>query len=325
MELHERLEREWAEYNCLEPAGMVACSSGTAALHLAIECLRLPPLSEVIVPDYTMIACPRAVTLAGCTPLLVGCNRHLLMESALVKAVEPVTARAIMAVHVYGRVCDMDRVRHVREPYRWDGVVEDLAEAHGVPPHAATDAACWSFYRNKIVAGEEGGAVYFRDVSVAKLARSLRNVGFTDAHDYTHVPRGHNYRLSNTHAGLILCSLHEVEQCLRRRREVEATYNELCPAGWRLPPRQAPWVYDLRIPGLSAAKQTEIVHELQEWGVAARHGFKLIHTQGEYQHCKVIEGEDPSTEVVYLPLVFNGWDLRRHVRGVFDLIQSCLS
>ena len=82
MEPYQQLEREWAEWNHLDPAGMVVCSSGTAALHLALEALCLGG-AEIIVPDYTMIACARAVTLAGCTPVFVDCDERLLMDLEL--------------------------------------------------------------------------------------------------------------------------------------------------------------------------------------------------------------------------------------------------
>lgn len=85
MEAYQRLEKEWAEFNGLDSAGMVACSSGTAALHLALEAFRLPPGSEVLVPDYTMVACPRAVAMAGLTPVFVDCDKRLLMDLQLLE------------------------------------------------------------------------------------------------------------------------------------------------------------------------------------------------------------------------------------------------
>ena len=84
MQPFEQLEQEWARFNDLDPAGMVACSSGTSALHLACESMDLPLGSNVICPDFTMIACPRAISLAGMIPVFVDCDDKLLLDHVLV-------------------------------------------------------------------------------------------------------------------------------------------------------------------------------------------------------------------------------------------------
>lgn len=316
---YERLEEEWATFNELPVEGMVVCSSGSAALHLALEAFRLPPGSEVLVPDYTMVACARAVTLAGLTPVFVDCGDDLNLDVELVaKEVGGVNSvGVVMAVHVYGRRCDMDALDFsCLKGGDETLIVEDLAEAHGVRPHLGTDAACWSFYRNKVVAGEEGGAVWFRDPSHAALARCLRSMGFTDAHDYTHVARGWNYRMSNLHAQPISESLLAYSNNVYARRAMELLYDAACPAEWRMPARDVPWVYDVRIPGMTAAEQNEIVRRLNGLGIAARHAFKPMTMQEEYQFkCRRVHGqwtpsgaecvtraEVASREVIYFPL-----------------------
>lgn len=354
MEPYQQLEREWAAFNSLDPVGMVVCSSGTAALHLALEAFRPPPGSEVIVPDFTMIACARAVTLAGLTPVFVDCDECLLMNTELVTGAIGSNTRVVMLVHVYGR---QDRHRFIMDELSivpatswYDPLyfIEDLAEAHGVKPHPGSDAACWSFYRNKIVAGEEGGAVWFRDPEHAALARQLRNLGFTDAHDFRHVPRGHNYRMSNAHSKLILgghddrnagsnfSSLIRYEENLLARRDIERWYDAACPDGWRMPPRDAPWVYDLRIKGMAQKQQDYMVRALNEDGIAARHGFKPMSQQDEYRgKCRMVNGgrslpgEVPHTyslsciaaqEVIYLPIQ-PGVTTEADCRRAFEIID----
>lgn len=305
MEAYKRLEFEWAEFNQLDQRGMVACSSGTAALHLALEAMELPYGSIVIVPDFTMVACPRAVTLAGLTPVFVDCGNDLLVDQWQYKERD---FSAIMLVHVYGRQCDMDSVCAFAAQ-GGDIVIEDLAEAHGTCPHDTTDAACWSFYKNKVVAGQEGGAVWFRDHERAPYARQLRSLGFTEEHDFTHIPRGHNYRMSNAHAELILASLENYENNLRSRRGRESVYDAWCPDEWRQPPRQVPWVYDIRIRGMSSVTQNLVVAALQKEGILARHGFKPMSCQLEYRECRKVGGANAlvaSREVVYLPLTPGG-------------------
>lgn len=345
MKAHERLEYEWGARVGFPPENVVACSSGTAALHLALEALELTPGSRVILPDLTMVACARAVTLAGLRPVFVGCREDLLMDDghdAMGEAqVEPYSA--FMAVHVYGRRVDMDWISStagVCHP-----VIEDLAEAHYIMPHPSTDAACWSFYKNKVVAGEEGGAVAFRDPERARLARQLRCLGFTEAHDFTHTPRGHNYRLADLLAEPILRSIRlDGEKSLyprdgnpelkfrswRGMREtVVGWYDAECPDRWRMPPRETPWVYDLRVPGMTRHEQDRVVALLRAAGVEARHCFKPMHTLEEYKGCEVYGDvgltEMLSREVIYLPIGQPGVITRNTTRLAFGLLRGELA
>lgn len=335
MEPYQQLEVNIGKWMGYPPENVVVCSSGTAALHLALEAMALPPGSEVIVPDFTMVACARAVTLAGLTPVFVDCDDRLLMDGETLFRgynCSPSKPAALMLVHVYGRQSDIE-ISGVP-------VIEDLAEAHGVKPHKYTSAACWSFYRNKIVAGEEGGAIAFKDPNAAGLARCLRSLGFTEAHDFNHIPRGHNYRMSNAHAKPILRSLdafagnHAViyqsgdigVSLSEARREIEGWYETYCPPEYRLSPRDAVWVYDLRIPWLLPSQQSRIVSALKAVGIQARHGFKPMHLQEEYRHCRVIGGdaaEKAAREVIYLPVV-PGYTTQESCRKAFEVIKSTL-
>lgn len=326
MEPFQRLEHEWAKWSGYPPECVVVCSSGSTALHLALESLRLPLGSEIICPDFTMIACPRAISLAGHVPVFVDCGDDLLIDPSWIGPAITSRTRAIMPVHIYGRRCDMDAVISVAGRYGLL-VVEDLAEAHGVPPHPRTDAACWSAYRNKIVAGQEGGVVAFRDPEHAALARSLRSLGFTGAHNYRHVPRGINARLASALAAPILESLARVEEILAARRQIEGWYGECCPGKWRMPPRDAPWVMDIRIPGLTHEVQTRIVRALNAVNIAARHAFRPMSTQEEYRNCRVISSGKAAIaarEVLYLPLM-PGVVTKESTRLAFEVIYSALS
>lgn len=294
---HQRLEREWAEWNDLDPEGMVVCSSGTAALHLAWEALN-PPGEVVDMADLNMVACPRSVSLARGIPRFVDCDDRLLIDlDRLSKSCDN-----LLVTHIYGRRVRLEKIEGTDVDY----IVEDLAEAHGVRPSDDTDAACWSFYKNKIVHGEEGGAVWFQDPYIAKHARQLRSLGFTDAHDFDHVPRGHNYRLADCLAELVFKGLAQADENIQRRQEVEYWYSLSIPREWQLPARDAVWVYDLRIPDLTSERQTRIVRSLNEQGIAARHCFKPMTTLEEYRwtwpsHLSP-NALRLSREVIYLPV-----------------------
>lgn len=334
MEPFEELEVEFGFW--AGRSHTVGCSSGTAALHLALESFQLPLGSECIVPDFTMIACARAVTLAGLTPRFADCDDNLLVTiETLEKAVTDKTV-AVMLVHVYGRRVHPSVFDWCRD--RGYYVIEDCAEFHGGKTDPLADASCWSFYRNKIVAGEEGGMIAFRRKEHAQLAKQLRSLGFTDSHSFWHVPRGHNYRLSNAHASLILESLALANGTNRpKRRLIETWYNEQLPKRYRMPPRECCWVYDIRVPGMNWEQQSEIVRRLNLSGVAARQSFKPMSLQSEYVSngknwmydiTKSVESNAArlSQEVMYLPIHpdMTEHNVQCYVARLLDTIHAVL-
>ncbi len=317
MEKYQELESRWSGWNDLDPEGMVACSSGTAALHLAVEAIAPEDCDDcqapatVLVPDYTMVAVARGVSLASRLAVFGDCdpNTLTLHPSAIPKAhkTEHTHLKMAIAVHTYGNVCDVDRMARLCGK-KDILLVEDIAEAHGHSPHPDTAAACWSFYKNKIVAGEEGGAVWFKDAKVAAKARRLRSLGFTEAHDYTHEPYGHNYRMSNAHASLILDSLDRVGDNLEQRWWQWTRYHDEVPEKFRTATPTHPWVYTVRVPGMTHARREEAVRALQKHGVPARFGFRPMTTQEEYEDLETPPTDNPVSykawrEVFYVGLV----------------------
>lgn len=335
MQAYQQLEQTIQHAWCPDHE-VVACSSGTAALHLALEALQLPQGSEVIVPDLAMVALPRAVVLAGHKPVFVDVDAQGMLDADQVDNLcghakpghqRGGNVRALIAMHLYGRCCAMDELSELANKYDLY-VIEDMAELHNQQPHQDSDAACWSFYRNKVVAGEEGGAVAFADSAAAALARQLRSLGFTDRHDFWHIPRGHNYRMSNAHATLILDSFANLHDNLFQRRLRESVYDKLCPAAWRLPPRVSPWVYDLRIPNTDGLIQNSVVGALQAAGITARHCFKPCRLQREWFNdlqCGRVGGWNSdvlSREVIYLPL--SNDVTAEQIQFSFDIIHNVL-
>jgi perosamine synthetase len=297
MQAHEELESVFGSW--LGNPHTIACASGTAALHLAFEALAMPLGRLVAMPDYTMVACARAVSLAGLIPVFIDCKDNLLIDEELISTKN---ISAILAVHIYGRRCAMDKIAALADRVG-AFLIEDLAEAHGVLPHPRTDAACWSFYRNKIVHGEEGGLVAFRSLELALRAKRLRCMGFTDDHDFYHIPRGHNYRLADLLAAPIIVDFQKLPTNLSLRRCVEVWYNSCIPEGWRMPPRDVVWVYDLRIPGITLKQQSQMVSQLNSWGVTARQGFKPMSQQAEYAGCRGgMRAQCLASEIIYLPV-----------------------
>jgi dTDP-4-amino-4,6-dideoxygalactose transaminase len=331
-------------------SNVVGCNSGTAALHLAIEALRLPQGSQVIVPDYAMVACARAVSLAGLTPAfadvleqdynldpksvednILAINRNGKRCWRL--ASDPPVS-AIMAVHTYGRPCNMAAICELAAKYNI-AVIEDLAESHCTYPYPESDAACWSFYRNKVVFGEEGGAVAFHhDLNAEyQYAKSLRCIGFDNNHDYWHNPRGHNYRLSNCNAEAILTNMRQMDSWVRLRLDQSAIYNHVLGTTYPSSSRETPWVYDLRIKGMDPCEQRMIVERLRAYGIGARYGFKPLSLQPEYSYISdrgelerqilltATTAARLSRDVLYLPL---GQNITMPVDKMAELVLGTL-
>lgn len=306
MQAYEQLELKFAEWVGDAPECAVACNSGTSALHLALEALRmsagLPLNSSILVPEFTMVACARAAVMAGLRPIFVDCGDDLLMHpKELHRISQETSSRFIMPVHIYGRGCAMRDIAQIAD-YNNSLIIEDCAEYHGAPISGVSDAYCWSFYKNKIVCGEEGGMVLFYDPNVATLARRLRMQGFTEAHDFLHVPRGFNARMTNSQATMILESLRNVEDNLKKRRDVEQRRIELTPPEWRMPPRDVVWVYDMQVP--EGVKTQSLVQALNANGIAARLAFKPMSEQEEFYFVgvKQTNAYKQSRRVFYLPV-----------------------
>lgn len=326
---YEQLEELFGEW--VGSPYTVACNSGTSALHLALESFRFPKGSEVIVPEFTFVACARAVRMAGLVPVFVDCKDDLTINPELIRQAITDNTVAIMPAHIYGRLCDMATIWRMIDNCWMDTgktliVIEDRAEAHGAPSYLrAPHAACYSFYRNKIIAGEEGGMIVYRDdcqgqkhwqsLAPYDLAKRLRSMGMCEAHNFDHYPRGINARLANALAIPIIESLSKVSENLRDRRIVEEWYGREIPDKWRMPPRNVPWVYDLRIPLMNSTQQGRIVDQLNRHGVAARYAFLPMSDQREFRKYRHhwLPNERPdlahrskafwaSQEVIYLPI-----------------------
>ena len=300
MEAYEQLETELAMWIKGDPECMVVCASGTAALQLALAATRMPTHKSVVVPEFCMNAVPRAVTMAGydVNPVDVSPDDLNLCPYRLEQAIEEDDVGAVIAVATYGRTVNED-VYDLCEKHGLL-IIEDLAEAHGLHPYNG-GIACWSFYRNKIVHGEEGGAVYFPHTRLADVARSLRSQGFTAEHDFLHTPGGFNARLSNLHAEPISKSLKGFLQEVERRQELVEVYQSEIDEQYRMPLRDANWVYDIRMTNPVAC---EVVRQLRVAVPSVRMAFKPVSQQPEYYDPAYVytEAYTASQHVLYLSL-----------------------
>lgn len=208
-----------------------ALNSGTSALHLALLAMGVKEGYEVIVPDFTFASCAFAVSYCGAKPVFVDCDDTLNIDTNLIEEKITDKTKVIMAVHVYGRRCNMEKIREIAKKHHLL-VLEDLSEGHGIQPTG--DIAIWSFQTTKIINSEEGGMLVTNDAKwddEINLRKTLANRG-----DYFHPMIGFNYRMADSLAKLALASFHKLEDNLKYRRAQELNNGR--------PPRDVVWVND---------------------------------------------------------------------------------
>lgn len=300
MQSYERLEIEYAKY--VGTKFGVVTNTGTAALHLALEALGVGKGDEVIVPEYTMIASAWAVSMTGAKPVFVDCTDDLLIDTDKIERKITLRTKAIMPVHVYGRVCNMDKIMELANKYKLR-VVEDCCEAQGAMWKGKTvgsfDVGCFSFFLNKIIPAEEGGIITTNDERLVVKAKDMRSMSFGTEHNYLHGKRGFNYRMTNAQAELALFSLSMVNGIQQARYRVEGWYDKYINPKYKMPKRNVVWVYDIRHP-----KKDKLVKFLNDKGYKARHGFKPMSLQPMYpkKRARNLNAYKLSREICYLPV-----------------------
>lgn len=273
----------------------VACANGTVALHLALATLGLEPGDEVIIPTFTMIATANAVTYCGGRPVLVDaepCTWNMDLNQ-VEDRITPRT-RAIVPVHTYGHPVDMDSLRQMADRHGLL-VFEDAAEAHGArykgrPVGSLGDAACFSFYGNKIITTGEGGMVTTNNEQIARLAWNLRDHAFSHERHFWHKFVGFNYRMTNMQAAIGLAQTEQLEKFVQMRRANAAYYSSLLAAvpGITTPPEadwamNVYWMYGILVDEKAyGMNRDQLRRALAERGIETRTFFIPMHCQPVY-------------------------------------------
>jgi len=219
-------EKKYAKWQGSKYA--ISVSSGTAALHVALTALGIGPGDEVIVPSYTFIASSFSIVQAGAIPRFADVNRedHCISIESAEKLVNSRT-KAIMAVHLYGNVCDMDKISAFAKKHNLF-LIEDNAEAFGgsykgKKTGTLGDIAGCSFCQNKtFTTGGEGGMVTTDNEEWAWRARSFRDHGYDVKQrlslleleqklPYIHNMVGWNYRMTEMQSAIGIAELERME------------------------------------------------------------------------------------------------------------------
>lgn len=299
----QRFEEAFAAYMGTKYA--VACSSGTAALTIALRALGIGSGDEVIVPEATMIASAWAVTYTGAQPVFVDCGNDLNIDINRIE--EKITSRtkAIMPVHIYGRPCQMDAIMTLAHDYNLH-VVEDACEAHGATFDAKklgtfSEIGCFSLYANKIITSGEGGVCVTDNKRLYEQLVHLRSMAFEKDHTFLHKKVAYNYRMTNLQASVALAQVERINEFLEKRKVIQGWYDSfLSKFTIPRPEGSVLWMYDILT---SMDKRDRAIKTLKEKGIETRMFFKPMSSQPMYrpQLVKDLRAYAFSLKGLYLP------------------------
>lgn len=288
----------------------VACSSGTAGLHMVVRALGIGPGDEVITSPFSFVASANCVLYERARVRFVDIEEDTLgLDPDLAEQTAGPGTKAILPVHVFGRPCRIDELDRLAESHGWM-LIEDSCEALGGrigerPLGSFGAASVFAFYPNKQITTGEGGVVVTDDPQLAATFRSLRNQGRDEDGTWLrHVQLGYNYRLNELSAALGLAQLERRQELADGRARVVAAYEaNLAGQDWVRLPRVGPgetidwFVYVVRLD--PRIDRNQVIHDLGIRGVASRPYFTPLHLQPLYREAYGhAEGDFPVTERV---------------------------
>ncbi|MCC6659705.1 MAG: DegT/DnrJ/EryC1/StrS family aminotransferase [Phycisphaerales bacterium] len=307
--MQERFEKQVAARTGCRHA--VACSSGTAGLHMILRGLNIGPGDEVVTTPFSFIASSNCILFVGATPVFVDiCPKSLNMDPRLIeRAITPRT-KAILAVEVFGNPTWMDAYAQIAAKHELP-LIEDSCEALGTTYKgrqcgAFGRAGVFGFYPNKQITTGEGGMIVTDDQALADACRSMRSQGRGTAppvpeggrHDPStvgawlrHERLGYNYRMHEVSAAMGVGQMRRLDEIVRKRQRVANLYMTRLMASKPLilpsidPETVMSWfVFVVRLAaGYTAEERNRIIAGLRNHDVGAGDYFPCIHLQPFYQ------------------------------------------
>ncbi|MEE2754212.1 MAG: DegT/DnrJ/EryC1/StrS family aminotransferase [Candidatus Latescibacterota bacterium] len=307
----EEFEKSFARYCGVEHS--IGVSSGTTALHVLLESLDIGAGDEVITVPNTFIATLETIVQTGATPVFVDVEESTLnMDPSLLEEAITGRTKAIIPVHLYGQIADMDPILEIARRHDLL-VIEDAAQAHGAEYFGRRAgqfgvAAIFSFYPGKILGafGDAGGIVT-RDGKIADLVRRLSDHGRTD--HYAHSIAGYNYRMDGIQGAVLSVKLGHLEDWLEARRGKAELYAQLLSADVAKTPLEAKGCrhvytyYVIRTPIRQLIQET-----LDASGISTVVHYPIpLHLQPAFSNLGYTRGQFPVTErateqILSLPL-----------------------
>lgn len=298
----ESFESAFAAYCGAQHA--IGVSSGTSALHLALLAVGVGPGDEVITVPMTFVATVTAIRYTGARPVFVDIDpRSFTMDPNALEAAVTDRTRAIVPVHLYGQVADMDPILRVARA-RGLAVVEDAAQAHGASyrgRHAGTigDAGCFSFYPGKnLGAFGEAGMVLTNDAAIGAVVRAARSWGEVQG---KHGPLpGYNYRMDAVQAAVLGVKLSRLTEETERRRAVAACYDHALRGTGVTPPEiSSRGDHAIHVYAAQVADRDRVRQALLARGVETRvHYPTPVHLMQAYADLGYRRGQFPVSEAL---------------------------
>lgn len=303
----DAFEREFAERVGAPHAA--ALSSGTAALHLALQLVGVGPGDEVLVSTLTFSASVNPIVYLGAVPVFIdsetrswNMSPELLARALHERARRGRLPRAVLVVHLYGQAADLDAILEICDHYGVP-VVEDAAEALGAtyrgrPPGSFGRAGIFSFNGNKIITSSAGGMLVSDDEQLVARARKLATQARDPAPHYQHSEIGYNYRMSNVLAAIGRGQLRVLEdRVAARRRNFDRYVRALgdLPGIGFMP--EAPWGRSTRWltcatidPAAFGASREDLRLALEAEDIEARPVWKPMHLQPVFAEYESVGG-----------------------------------
>lgn len=307
-----KLEQEMAKF--LHTDNVAACQSGTSALHMSLAEAGVVPGDVVLVPPLTFIAAVNPVKYQFATPVFIDCDDSFCLDPVKLKSFceeecdwdgkvlkyRGAIVRALVVVHVFGNMADMESIMDVAEKYNIK-VIEDATEALGTKytegkyagKYAGTigDFGAYSFNGNKIITTGGGGAVTAREPETVDHIRFLSTQAKTDPHYYIHDEVGYNYRMTNLQAALGVAQMEELPEFIRRKQANFEQYKKEFDGfeygkliSFREGTDSNKWFYSIEIDREHiATTMREIITTLEKDGIQTRAIWGLINEQKPYE------------------------------------------
>lgn len=272
-----RFEQAFKEHLAVEFA--IATSSCTGALHLGMAALGIDAGDEVIMADTNWIATASPIVHLGATPVFVDILPDTwCLDPARVEAAITPRTKAIVATHLYGNLCDMDRLLAIGASHGIP-VIEDAAEAIGSVYHGRRAGAmgtfgAFSFHGSKTVTTGEGGMFVTRDAELYERVLTLSNHGRARSQTKQFWPDvvGYKYKMSNIQAAIGCAQMERIEELTARKREILAYYRDrlTCIKGVSMNPEYQKTVNGAWMPTVVFNEDAGITREVLQAGLLSQ-------------------------------------------------------
>lgn len=222
---HRQLQQELEQY--LDTPHVTLYTNGHLALENVIAAMNFPAGSEVITTPFTFVSTTHAIVRNGLVPVFCDVNDvDYTMDVTKIEALITDKTVAIVPVHVYGSLCDVEGIQAIADKHGLK-VIYDAAHAFGVVKDGVNaanfgDASMFSFHATKVFNTIEGGALTFRDDALVQPLNDRKNFGICSPEDVGYV--GGNAKMNEFQAAMGICNLRHVQEEIARRKAAVAQY-----------------------------------------------------------------------------------------------------